>query len=248
MSDPLMRGERVLAESEPKIVNEVSILPNKAVAETPFKNKLGVLDAPAVSEYLTPPESVEEAKARDRLLWDILEEALNRGADADDLVELQFRYRRKRRPRANEVPRVNYLPASEDLDVTLVGDPASMTPEEEFAVKFSLEFVRLALVAYRRKAMSEFDRLDPRVRDTFKLRDKDAFEHYVEARPMYHNAGYTNPVAEVFAHLRPAVIVGRQVLVHAEYADKLAALDALLRAQGATLPEDVAQKITEAGG
>ena len=201
------------------------------------------------SLHLVEPLHLDDSLATSAEGEEILvREALLRGARELDVMEYLARRRQRALARSPAA-----APSRLGLSLSLLSEPEGLSPANVVS--------RLA-GAYRDMAQQEFDAFPGNVQTAFRAmtveknrdlpKDKkiQPFDYYLDLRVAYYQAGYDDPVKDIFSKITPAKLLGHDIVfgVHEKFLAQLAGLDKLLNSWSPGLADRTAKEIARMDG
>ncbi len=201
------------------------------------------------SLHLVEPLHLDDSLATSAEGEEILvREALLRGARELDVMEYLARRRQRALARSPAA-----APSRLGLSLSLLSEPEGLSPANVVS--------RLA-GAYRDMAQQEFDAFPGNVQTAFRAmtveknrdlpKDKkiQPFDYYLDLRVAYYQAGYDDPVKDIFSKITPAKLLGHGIVfgVHEKFLAQLAGLDKLLNSWSPGLADRTAKEIARMDG
>jgi hypothetical protein len=193
-----------------------------------------------LDDSLFTPSAVEET---------LVKEGLLRGARDVELIQRLTR----RRARASAPPPSAAPGRSAGLYLDRLSEPDRVSPAD-----LVWEMSR----AFREMAQQEFAALPGNVQTAFRAmtneknrtlsKDKkiEPFDYYLDLRAAYYQAGYDNPVEDIFKKIVPAKLLGHDIAfgVHQEFVRQLSGLEGLLNSWSPGLAERTGKEIKRMDG
>jgi len=190
-------------------------------------------------------------------------EALRRGADMIQLNRLLFQLSRQ------SVDTYSVWRSDDSVGLQASGTAFTLQMDPGLLQQSQSRLLSTEFDAYRRRVNAEFEALPEDVQSAFgegsgKKAPKDPAErlkfqaheralhreYYHKMRPIYYNAGYSDPANQFLKDIKPATLLGKNVAggLHPKYIDALNGLAGLLNSWKPGSADEIGRQLHDLGG